>query len=90
MLKKLVSKEKIDSVKANSAQFIVGKGGLTENLLLTIKKKLNKEKIIKIKILKTALDSKDIGRKEFAELIAQQLGANLIEIRGYTIILQKE
>ncbi len=81
---------KINEIKANTAQIIIGKGGLSENMLDTIKKKLNKDKILKIKILKTAAGLQEVGRKEYAKLIEEKLEAKLIELRGYNIILQKK
>ena len=85
-----MKKEKVDEVRANSAQIIIGKNGLTEDLLTTIKNKLNKDKILKIKMLKTVPELIKMGRKEFAELVKTKLDANLIEIRGYSLILQKK
>ena len=63
---------------------------LTKNILSTMKIRLNKDKILKIKILKTVSELSTMGRKEFAELIATKLDANLIEIRGYNLILEKK
>jgi len=89
-MKDLSKKEKLNEVKTNAAQIILGKNGLSENLLNEIKKKLKQEKIIKIKILKTAAELEKMNRKEFAELIATQTDARLVEIRGYNLILQKK
>lgn len=80
---------RLNEVKSSTAQIIIGKTGLSESVLDTIKKKLNKYKIIKIKILKTAAGLQENGRKKYAELIASKLDANLIEIRGYNLIIQK-
>jgi RNA-binding protein YhbY len=55
-----------------------------------IKKKLKKEKIVKIKMLKTVAELGTMNRKEFAELIATKTDARLIEIRGFNVILQKK
>ncbi|MDD1779032.1 MAG: YhbY family RNA-binding protein [Candidatus Helarchaeota archaeon] len=84
-----VKKEKLDEIKANSAQIIIGKNGLSENSLNAIKIKLNKDKIVKLKMLKTE-ELKTVGRKEYAEVIADKLDAKLIEVRGYNLILQKK
>lgn len=83
------NKEKLDAIKANSAQIIIGKNGLSENSLNAIKIRLNKDKIVKLKMLKTA-ELKTVGRKEYAELIADKLDAKLIEVRGYNLIVQKK
>lgn len=84
-----VRKEKLDEIKANSAQIIIGKNGLSENALNAIKIKLNKDKIVKLKMLKTD-ELKTVGRKEYAETIADKLDATLVEVRGYSVILQKK
>ncbi len=83
------NKEKLDEIKANSAEIIIGKNGLSENSLNVIKIKLNKDKIVKLKMLKTE-ELKSVGRKGYAELIADKLGARLIEVRGYNLIVQKK
>ena len=85
-----MKKEKITEVKRNPAQIIIGKNGLTDDLLTTIKKKLEKDKILKIKMLKTVPELETMGRKQFAELVAEKMRAHLVEIRGYSLILQKK
>ena len=89
-VKKSSKRRKFNEIRDKSAQIIIGKNGLTENILTTIKKQLNKDKIIKIKILKAVSELKSMGRKDFAEIIAKKLNANLIEIRGYNLILEKK
>lgn len=88
--KKLSEKEKLNEVKSNSAQVIIGKSGLSENIIAVISKQLKKDKIVKIKILKTAPDLKELGRKEYAREIADRLNAKLIEIRGFNIVIKKK
>ncbi len=90
LVKKKVEKHKIKEVKTNSAQIIIGKSGLSENILNTMKNRLKKDKIIKVKMLKTAPELGNMGRKDFARMIAIKLNSNLIEIRGYNLILQKK
>ncbi|MHA1278739.1 MAG: YhbY family RNA-binding protein [Candidatus Helarchaeota archaeon] len=81
---------KLNEVKANPAQIIVGKKGLSEEILNNIKKKIKKDKIIKIKILKTAPEFTEMDRKTFADAIAKNLDVSLVEVRGYNLILQKK
>lgn len=88
-MKEIMKKEKLNRIKASSAQIVIGKNGLTEEILNTIKKKIKKDKIIKVKLLKTVPELEKLGRKKCAELLAKKLNVNLIEIRGYSIILQK-
>ena len=89
-MEKLGKKEKLNEVKESSAQIIIGKNGLTENIKNTIILRLKKEKIVKIKMLKTAVELKNMARKEFAELIAKEVNAKLLDIRGYNLIIQKK
>ena len=90
LLKKSSKKEKFNKIKSNSAQIIIGKQGLTENVLNTMKVRLDKDKILKVKMLKTAVELRNMGRKDLAEVIANKLNVDLIEIRGYNFILQKK
>jgi RNA-binding protein len=65
----------------------VGKGGATPELLKEITKQLDKKKMVKVKILKTALN--EAQTKQTATQIAQQTEAFLVEIRGHTFMLYK-
>ncbi len=85
-----IKKEKVNEIKAASAQIIIGKNGLTQEILENIKKKLKKDKILKVKLLKTAPEFAEMDRKEFAAAIAQNTNANLLEVRGYSVILEKK
>jgi RNA-binding protein len=89
-MKKGVKKEKLNKIKVASAQIIIGKNGLTEDALENIKKRLKKDKILKVKLLKTAPEFAEMNRKEFADTIARNTNANLLEVRGYSVILQKK
>ncbi|MHA1265140.1 MAG: YhbY family RNA-binding protein [Candidatus Helarchaeota archaeon] len=89
-MKDSIRKEKIDELKMNTAQLIIGKNGITPNFLNIMRKKIKKDKILKVKILKTASGLAELGRKEYAQMVATKVGANLIEVRGYNFILQKK
>jgi len=65
----------------------IGKSGASTELLKEIEKQLAKNKMVKAKILKSALS--DVEAKEFATRIAEQAGASLVEVRGHTFILYK-
>ena len=65
----------------------VGKGGVSEELLKEIDKQLAKRKMVKIKVLKTALG--DVDAKELAVRIAGQCEAFVVEVRGHTFMLYK-
>jgi RNA-binding protein len=65
----------------------IGKSGATSELVKEIALQLEKNKMVKGKILKTALSEQKA--KEVARLIAQQTCATLVEVRGHTFILYK-
>ncbi|NVM29179.1 MAG: YhbY family RNA-binding protein [Candidatus Helarchaeota archaeon] len=89
-IKKSAKEQRLQEIKLNSAQIIIGKNGLSENALITMKDRLKKEKIMKVKVLKTAPELKEMGRKDFAKLIVKKLNADLIEVRGFSFILQRK
>ena len=65
----------------------IGKSGVSGELIDEIKKQLEKNKMVKAKILKTALLEHEA--KQVAQDIAQQTCATLVEVRGHTFILYK-
>jgi len=66
----------------------IGKEGLTEQSLNEIEKQLKKNKMLKIKILQTALLKET--KKEIAAKAAEQTGALLVDIRGHIFILYRK
>jgi RNA-binding protein len=65
----------------------IGKSGATTELVREIELQLAKNKMVKGKILKSALPEQEA--KEIARQIAQQTCATLVEVRGHTFILYK-
>ncbi|MDH5266345.1 MAG: YhbY family RNA-binding protein [Candidatus Bathyarchaeota archaeon] len=65
----------------------VGKEGATSHILNEISRQLEKKKMVKVKMLKTAL--KDEDAKNVASKVAQQTESILIDVRGHTFILYK-
>lgn len=65
----------------------IGKSGASDDLLKEIGKQLDKNKMVKVKILKSGI-AQD-GTKEMASKIAQQTDSALIEVRGHTFMLYK-
>lgn len=65
----------------------IGKDGVSEEILTEISKQLDKNKMIKVKILKTALQNGQA--KQIASEISSQTGSVLVEIRGHTFMLYK-
>jgi RNA-binding protein len=65
----------------------IGKSGVSQEILREIMKQLNKNKMIKVKILKTALQNDEA--KKIALGIASQIGSALIDVKGHTFMLYK-
>jgi len=65
----------------------VGKEGATLQIMGEISKQLDKRKMVKIRVLRSAL--KEEEAKGIASKIAQQTNSTLIEVRGHTFILYK-
>ena len=66
----------------------IGKDGLTPQLSSEIEKQLDKNKMLKVKILKSALQQ-DNTAKAIASKAAEQAGAALVEVRGHVFILYR-
>ena len=67
-------------------QFNVGKGGVTETFVDTIDKYLDVHGIVKIKSL--VAEDKD-ALKEVAQKMAEDLEAELVDVRGFTFTLAR-
>ena len=65
----------------------VGKEGFTEQSGKEIDKQLNQNKMVKVKILKSALQTETA--KAIANKAAEQTGAALVEVRGHVFILYR-
>ena len=65
----------------------VGKDGLTPELSSEIEKQLEKKRMLKIKILKNALQQNTA--QTIAAQAAEQAGAALVEVRGHVFILYR-
>ena len=66
----------------------VGKEGFTAQSANEIDKQLDKNKMVKVKILKSALQAET--PKTIAAKAAGQTGASLVEIRGHVFILYRK
>ena len=67
----------------------IGKKGITEGLVEEIKRNLEKHKIVKIKLLKSYRETIEESRQELADMIAKLVNAKVVEIRGYTLTLER-
>ena len=65
----------------------IGKDGLTPQLSNEIEKQLKKNKMLKVKILKSALQKETA--KKIAAKAAEDAEAALVEVRGHVFILYR-
>jgi RNA-binding protein len=75
------------SLSKASPTIWIGKSGASDEVLKEITKQLVKNKMIKAKILKSALGKDEI--KQIAYSIAEKTEASLVEVRGHTFMLYK-
>lgn len=82
--------ERIKERMLGRADVNVGKQGLTESVLREIDRRLADNELVKVRILKSALEVEGIeDRKKFAENLAKKLNVDAMEIRGYTVVLYR-
>jgi RNA-binding protein len=65
----------------------IGRGGASEDLLKEVEKQLYKNKMVKVKILKSGLAGQEA--KQIAMKIAEQTASSLVEVRGHMFMLFK-
>ncbi len=65
-------------------QVLVGKKGLDENMLAEISRRLEDEKLLKIKILKNAPER---DMEAVVDVLEQQVHGRVVEVRGRTLLL---
>ncbi|MBT8171374.1 YhbY family RNA-binding protein [Candidatus Bathyarchaeota archaeon] len=66
----------------------IGKEGITTKIINEVIKQLDAREVIKVKILKTALQQKEA--KNIAASIAEQTESELVDVRGHTFLLFKK
>jgi len=66
---------------------IIGKKGPTDFSISEISKTFNRSKLVKVKILKTALVNAD--KKDIAHRVADATDSKMVEMRGHTFVLFK-
>ena len=85
MDKKRVMKLRIDAQKLKPTVH-VGKDGLTSEVVKELRKQLERNKLVKIRIL----GSLEEDRRDIAMKMAHESAAALVDIRGSTIVLARE
>lgn len=77
--------EKLKKTLLSQPHCILGKKGITEEFINNVAKLLKKDKIIKIKALKSVANRLNI--KEIADHISTLTNSNILDIRGRMIII---
>jgi len=66
---------------------LIGKNGSTKEIVEEVKKQLKSNKVVKIKILKTALEQTTM--KEITKELVDNTKSEVIEVRGHMLTLYK-
>ncbi|MFZ2498120.1 MAG: YhbY family RNA-binding protein [Methanosarcina sp.] len=86
-----MEKEKLYQLKAEANQINpilnIGKNGVTETLIDELNKQIKANRLVKVRVLKSAEEGKDV--KTVAEEIANATRSTLIEVRGRTVVLYR-
>jgi RNA-binding protein len=65
----------------------IGKNGLTDNAIMQVKSLLQKRKLVKVKFLRSFLESSD--RKAAAKELAKATSSDIIDQVGFVVVLYK-
>lgn len=86
-----MEKEKLYRLKAQANQLSpilnIGKNGVTDTLIEELNKQIKANRLVKVRILKSAEEGKDLNA--IAEEIAAATRSTLIKIRGRTVVLYR-
>jgi putative YhbY family RNA-binding protein len=75
------------TLSEESPTILIGKNGISDEVLKEVEKQLEKREMVKVKLLGTAL--KEGGAKQIATRIAERIEASLVEVRGHTFMLYR-
>lgn len=65
----------------------VGKNGITESTVAELKAQLEKRRLVKVRLLKSA--TYETGNQAQADALAEQSGGILVDVRGHTAVFWK-
>lgn len=77
-------KDSIDKIRHEPPKIRIGKNGITEGIVQEINMLLRRDKIVKIKCLKSVPSE---ATKAISENIAKLTKSTIVEVRGKTFIL---
>lgn len=63
----------------------IGKNGVTENIINDVKILVKKKKIVKIKVLRSALNSETM--KDIADRIVEEANLKIVQLRGHSVVV---
>ena len=66
----------------------IGKSGITQGVIAETQKHLKKQKLIKVKFLKSSLEEVKIATQ--AQHLAEAIGAQIIKTTGFVVIYAKQ
>ena len=87
MISSKLKKDLISKSKTLEPIMRIGKSGLTDSVIIEIKKQVHRRKLIKIKFLRAAIEDKK--KKDFAKEIAERTNSELIHQVGFVIVLYR-
>jgi RNA-binding protein len=86
-----MEKEKLYKLKAEANQLSpilnIGKNGVTDTLIEELNKQIKANRLVKVRVLKSAEEGKDL--KAISEEIATATRSTLVEVRGRTVVLYR-
>lgn len=86
-----MEKDKLYQLKSDASKISpilnIGKNGVTESLIEELNNKLKVNRLVKVRVLKSAEDEKDL--KTIADEIAASTRSTLIDVRGRTVVLYR-
>ncbi|MCS7386896.1 MAG: YhbY family RNA-binding protein [archaeon GB-1867-005] len=92
-MSKLSPKEKrrlADLTQQKAPHVHIGKRGLCSEVLDEIDRQLKEHEVIKVKILKSALQVEKCDRKTLIAKLAKAVDAEVLDIRGLTAVLYRK
>jgi len=83
-------RERVKRAHHGSPDVIIGKKGVTPEVLREIDARLRRKGVIKVKILRAGVEAEEADRREIARMVARRVGARLMGVRGRTFVLYRE
>ena len=86
-----MEKEKLYQLKSDASKLNpilnIGKNGVTDTLIEGLNKQIKANRLVKVKVLKSAEEGKDL--KTIADELAEATRSTLIDVRGRTVVLYR-